>query len=208
MDSIFRRALPWLLALGVIASGLQLWFERPLHWRPGVLAADEPRQTALDSAAPLASWQDPAATLTPRAGISATVRVLSHQRYRWDRMSRVIPTDLAVGWGRMSDSAVLDQIELSQSARFLSWHTRAEPPLPWSYIATHAANWHIIPADQVVMRTLRRIRTGDIVVVEGELVDVDKPGEWYTRTSMTREDTGAGACEVVLVRKLEILWRH
>lgn len=208
MDSILRRALPWLLALGIIVSGLQLWFERPLHWGPGVLAANEPAQTTLQNAAPQPSWLDAAAQLTPRAAISAKVRVLSHQRYRWDRMSRVVPVDLAVGWGKMSDSAVLDQIDISQSARFMTWRTGAEPPVPWSYISNHAANWHIIPADKSIARTLARIRSGDIVVVEGDLVDVDKPGDWYTRTSLTREDTGAGACEVVLVKKLEILWRH
>lgn len=208
MDSIFGRALPWLLGIGLVISGLQLWFERPLHWRPGVLAAEEPAQTAPQDAAVQHTWLDETVQLTPRAAIAAKVRVLSHQRYRWDRMSRVIPEDLAVGWGAMSDSAVLDRIDLSQSARFLSWHTDNEPPLPWSYINSHAANWHIIPADRSVARTLGRVRTGDIVVVEGELVDVDKPGAWYTRTSLTRDDTGAGACEVVLVKKLQILFRH
>ena len=40
-----------------------------------------------------------------------------------DRESDLAPVDLALGWGRMSDEAILKDIQISQSGRFYFWHT-------------------------------------------------------------------------------------
>ena len=207
MYSIPSRVLPWMLAIGLIVSGSRLWMERPLHWGPGVLAAAEPLQTPIEGAAAVPAWIDEAVKLTPRAAFAAKVRVLSRERYRLDRLADAVPEDLAVGWGPMSDSAVINHLEISQSARFYSWRTD-DPPIALEEISRHSANWHIVPGNSAVARTLKRIRPGDIITVDGELVDMDKPGRWFARTSLTREDTGAGACEIILVNRLAILWRH
>ncbi len=59
---------------------------------------------------------------------------------------------------------------------------------------------HLIPADRDIARTLGRVRPGSLIRLEGELVEVRSPKGWSLRSSMTREDTGAGACEVVWVK--------
>jgi hypothetical protein len=63
---------------------------------------------------------------------------------------------------------------------------------------------HMIPADARVAHALKRVRTGDVIVIDGMLVEADKPGGWRWRSSMTRTDTGAGACELVYVQDLRI----
>jgi len=44
---------------------------------------------------------------------------------------------------------------------------------------------------------------GDLVTLEGELVDVTGPAGRFA-TSLSREDIGNGACEVVFVEKVEV----
>lgn len=190
-----------LLAGAVLLAGYQWAQSRPIERRPGVIAADEPAQTVLDAIESLDAGHD--YRLTPRARFSAVVRVLARERYYIDALAPVAPVDLAVGWGPMSDSRVLAAIEISQSNRFYYWHAD-ELPLPRGEIESHSANWHIVPASAAVNRVLRGVRVGDVVRIEGELVDVDGPDGGAARTSLRRDDTGAGACEIILARSLAI----
>ena len=192
----WRGTLALLVAL---FAGYQWAQSRPIERRPGVLAPDEPAQIEVDAAEPLDAGHE--YRLTPRARFSATVRVLARERYYIDALAPLAPVDLAVGWGPMSDSAVLAAFDISQSNRFYYWHAD-EMPLPRGQIESHSANWHIVPASAAVNRALRRLRVGEVVRIEGELVDVAGPDGGSARTSLRRDDTGAGACEIVLAQSL------
>ncbi|MBX3693889.1 MAG: hypothetical protein KF790_01820 [Steroidobacteraceae bacterium] len=191
---------PWLFALAALLLVVHWASTRPLERRPGVLAPDEPVQTAIDVAAPIDAGHG--FRLTPRAQFAATVRVLASERYYIDAMAPIAPVDLAVGWGPMSDTAVLGALSISQSARFYFWQGR-ELPLPPADITRHSANWHIVPASATVYRTLRQLRPGQLIHLSGELVDVEGPDGGSARTSLSRNDTGAGACEIIHVETLE-----
>jgi hypothetical protein len=206
------RLVPWLIAAALLLSGWQYLDSRPLHWGPGVIVADEPAQRPLEADGPDASAAAGALrrgpfTATPRARLRAEVRVLSRERYRLDALADAVPWDLAVGWGPMSDSAVIDGLEISQSARFYTWRYADAPPLPVDVISTHSANWHIVPANREVERRLGRLRTGDVIEIEGLLVDLAGDDGGRARTSLTRGDAGAGACEIVWVERLAVRYR-
>lgn len=192
----------WLLCSAALLAGLQWASSRPLERRPGILAPDEPAQVAIEAAAAIDAGHD--YRLTPRAQFSATVRVLARERYYLDALAPVAPVDLAVGWGPMSDSAVIDALEISQSARFYFWRGDALP-IARREIETHSANWHMVPSSPATRRALRRLRAGEVIRVSGRLVDVEDPDGGGARTSLRRDDTGAGACEIVLVDALQIL---
>jgi hypothetical protein len=96
----------------------------------------------------------------------------------------------------MSDSRVLADIEISQGNRFYYWRTR-NWPIERREIETHSANWHVIPENDEVRAVLRRLRAGSLVQLRGRLVDIEGK-EGGMRTSLTRDDTGAGACEILL----------
>jgi hypothetical protein len=193
-----RRA--WLAALALLLAWAALhgWSRRALHPAPGVLAPDPPEQIDLAQGAHL---QRGAVQLTTRAHFSLTARVLSREDYYRGADATLIPEDLALGWGRMSDSAVLDRIEISQSSRFYYWHVQ-EFPIPRGEIENSSANMHLIPADAGVRRAMGHVRVGQLVHIEGFLVDASRADGWQWRTSMTREDTGGGACELVFVESL------
>jgi hypothetical protein len=54
-----------------------------------------------------------------------------------------------------------------------------------------------------VRSQLARLRTGQIVHLTGLLVDAVRKDGAYIHTSLTRSDSGAGACEVMLVERVE-----
>lgn len=174
------------------------WDQRAVAAASGVLAPQAPQQVDIAGAATL--QRDDISLLT-RARFELTARVLSRADYSWDDGAKLVPVDLALGWGRMSDSAVLAQVDISQSGRFYRWHVK-DFPIPRREIETSSANMHMIPADAGVRRELERVRRGDVVRIEGFLVDASRADGWHWKTSTTRTDTGAGACELVYVERI------
>jgi len=194
----------WVLVLLLLVAGwgaVHAWRLRTVVPPPGVLAPDAPQQMDIDNGVQL---QRGDTTLTTRARFELTARVLSREDYRFDPGAFLAPEDLALGWGRMSDSTVLAKIAITQSNRFYYWHVD-QFPIPRREIETSSANMHMIPADKTVRRALERVRVGQLVHLEGFLVDARRPNGWYWHTSMTREDTGDGACELVFVEQIDIV---
>jgi hypothetical protein len=191
--------MPVIVIVCSVFAAYELFAGRPVQWSPGVLAPADPVQRDIDHAEPMPYK---GVELTPRAHFSAEVRVLSRERYRLGALGTAVPLDFAVGWGPMSDSAVLGYIKVSQANRFYFWHYDTEPPIPRADIETHSANWHLVPATSAVFDTLDEVRVGEIVQLEGELVDI-KGQDFWVHTSLTRDDTGAGACEVLYVQSVK-----
>jgi hypothetical protein len=63
---------------------------------------------------------------------------------------------------------------------------------------------HLIPADDAIKAVLFAARVGQVLSLDGELVDVTRKNGWAMKSSLTRDDTGAGACEVIYVRAARI----
>jgi hypothetical protein len=183
----------------VLLALWRLYSQRDIQREPGVLAAADPQQQEVDAAA--IARDD--FTLRPRAEFSATVRILRREDYALDWIAPLVPTDFAVGWGPMSDTAVLEGIEISQANRFYFWRTRSWP-VSRQQIEQHSANWHVIAADDAVRAALDRLRAGSVVELEGQLVDIEGR-EAGMATSLSRNDTGAGACEILLASYVRIL---
>ena len=180
-----------------IAWGAWNWItHRPLHPPDGVLAADEPLQTAVPSGDKLriGRW-----TLTIRANYQVTARILGREPYHFDALSGLIPEDFVLGWGPMSDNQVLRTMDISQSNRFYYWRVTGALPVPRDSIIAHSANTHVIPRNSMVAKLLSGLRQGQIVTLSGDLVDGVRDDGMSIRTSMVRNDSGAGACEVFLV---------
>jgi hypothetical protein len=195
---------PVLLVLVVLALwGLLHWITRGTGQTtpPGVLVTDAPRQDPISG--PLQRIRVGKFILTARATYRMRARVLSREDYSLDAGAALAPVDLAVGWQRMSDSAVLKHIRIRQHGRFYFWST-AKYPIPRRQIETESANMHIIPANEEVRRTLDKVHAGQVIGLSGELVDANGPGGMTWRTSLTRNDTGGGACELFYVQSLTL----
>lgn len=189
--------------LAAIAAAALTWHyaQRPRSHPPGVLVADAPAQTDVEPGATLPGKAG--AAITPLAKFSLSARVLGRADYRFDDGAKFAPVDLALGWGRMSDSAVLEKVDISQSGRFYFWQVQAFP-IPEREIIESSANMHLIPADTSVERAIGRTRVGDVVSFDGFLVRVDGPNGYQWTSSLTRSDSGNGACELVWVEHFSI----
>ncbi|MBA2432341.1 MAG: hypothetical protein H0V56_09515 [Chthoniobacterales bacterium] len=122
----------------------------PIAHAPGALVAAEPQQLEVAEALPLIEHGD--FRLKPLARFALTARVLHRRNYSFDRGAKLSPTDLALGWGSMSDSQVLEQLKISQSNRFYWYRFQLPPPIPQEEIARQSTNVHIIPADRAIAR--------------------------------------------------------
>ncbi len=167
---------------------------------PGVMVSEVPLQESVSSTI-THKFDD--YTINEIATFHIKAKVLAKKNYYLGRESDLSPTDLALGWGNMSDESILDKIEISQSNRFYFWRVESFP-IPRKEIETHSANMHLIPADESVARIIGEIRNGDIVEISGSLVNVTAQDNWRWRSSQTRNDTGKGACELILVKNLYI----
>jgi len=185
--------------LFILAAVIGLWVAlksaAPAKWR-GMPAPKEPIQGSANLPDPFRRDHD---TIVPLATYHVEAVVLSRDRYRFDRGADIAPVDLALGWGPMSIASVINDLKISQGGRFYEYSWRCEPPLDPQSIVCHSANTHCLPANDAVRRELLAVGRHDWVEMDGYLVEVrsDDGGHW--RSSLTREDSGGGACEVMWV---------
>lgn len=187
------------LALSVFVGVAVLAYllpEREVEQPDGVLVLHAPRQASIDSD----PWQHKSYRFKPLATFTVRGRVLLLDRYRLGRESDVSPLDLTLGWGAMSSNAVLRQFTIYRGHRCYYWKPKTgEPPLTTNQVITHTANIHIIPANDGLAGQLKALHPGSLVELGGMLVDVTGADGWMWRSSVTRTDTGPGACEVMWV---------
>ncbi len=141
--------------------------------------------------------------ITPVRSFAIRARVLGREDYRFDTEAALSPMDLVLGWGPMADPAVTRSIRIRQSRRWYHWRVD-EAPIPLRQIALHSANMHMIPANREVRRQLQAVRPGNIVELEGHLVNVRRDDGWGWKSSLTRTDVGSGACELIWVETLQV----
>jgi hypothetical protein len=193
----------WLLiGLALVALGGWHWWttERAVPRPPGIIAPDEPVQIDLD---PPPRFEARGYTFIERAKYDITARVLRKEIYHFDGGAGLAPVDLGVGWGPLSDTTLIDQLEFSQMGRFFYWAPRsANFPLPQATLISHLAQMHMIPATPDIEARLKRLRPGQLVTASGYLVDVRSASGFRWNTSLSRTDTGDGACEVFWVERL------
>lgn len=195
------RLLNHLALVGVFA--LLIWWICPpaeLRHPPGVRIDSEPAQSELPAKL---LGEVHGYHLTAVASYALNARVL-HTKHYWADANDLVPYDIALGWGPMSDQRVLDQLDISQGNRFFFYEWRHEPPIPLSEIVSHAANNHIIAANPSVASAVKRLRRGQFVQMRGYLVNATRADGFRWNTSLTRADNGNGACELFYVEAITV----
>lgn len=144
------------------------------------------------------------------ARFDATVLVLSRKSYTGifgDDMADHSPFDLAVAWGEGALADVYGALNIRQSGRFYRWkasHEAWQDPRVRRF-RYNSGNWHIVPETDEVMDDFFEVMEGDVVRLEGFLVDIKGPRGSVWKTSRKRTDSGPGACEIFLVSRVELV---
>ena len=197
-----RLGLRHILWVTPIVIGACVWyFQRPITHGPGQIAPSAPVQRPSAGAV---CFGDGEFTVQPLAEFQITARVLSRRNYTLGRDAKLCPVDLALGWGPMSDEKLLSRVSITQYDRCYMWSLR-EMSVPRDEVERNSANMHMIPSTPEIRKQLRGLKKGSLIECRGYLVEVTAPGGWRWRSSLTRNDTGDGACEVVWVRELSVL---
>jgi len=151
-------------------------------------------------------------TLTPRATYAIAGLVVS--QHRGDALLNLYHQadpgnirDVCVVWG--------EDITNGSYRKVTFWSGEFTCSYSWSGALTpafnpeKASNNHLIPADSAVAGRIGAIHVGDQIRMTGLLVDytVTKDGQeiFTRRTSLTRGDTGNGACEILYVIDLAVV---
>ncbi len=197
------------LSVIIIIYLLFAWHSRPLRHQPGILVAQDPQQWALAPNDPAFSpsyfpVKVPGYRLTPLARYDIKALVLSTHTYWFGTESKFSPVDFAVGWGAMSDQSIIDQLNISQGGRWYEFSYSQDPSIPDGAIISHSANMHLIPASVIIKNRLSRVRAGEVVELKGCLVQITGETGYQWVSSLTRTDTGGGACELMFVEDVSL----
>jgi hypothetical protein len=198
---ITARHVLWTAAIAVsMMAAYKGWSHGVIVHPPGVLVPETPHQNLLP---PGKVWQKDDFFFTALAEYRIRGRILSTEPYWFGRESELSPVDFAMGWGPMSDQSVLDDIKISQGRRWYYWKAKVLP-LPRELLVASSANVHIIPANDEIADQLDLVQAGSIVQLQGYLVAVQTGEGWRWRSSLSRTDTGNGACEILWVEQIVI----
>lgn len=157
---------------------------------------DEPQQGQKDI--PVA-FEFKGYSIQPLASYVLTARVLGTERYYLEEISNLSPLDLALGWQEMGSEEAYSEISISQSNRWL-FYRYIDTPVEPHKISSMSANVHIVPASREVEKQLFDLDEGDIVTLGGFLISVSGAYGYQWNSSLSRHDTGKGACEILFVQ--------
>ena len=213
------RLLILLTILATAAAGICWSLRPPLTAGGRETAAPLPaqplnRQSETSRAPFVLRARDRDLEIKPLAHYEVRGIVLSETHYWIDDSAPLSPVDLCIAWGGIAEPKIFRQLSVSQSYRWCSWTYRESFPYDNGYINRNMANTHLIPATPALASAAGRVRSGDWIEIEGELVEIRgtlKGRDFSWQSSLSREDEGGGACEVLYLTRLQFRgheWRE
>lgn len=175
--------------------------EKTITYPAGITAPDQPDQINITESN---VWSKDGFNFKALAEYKLKARVLSRNNFSTGKESEISPFDLALGWGSMSDQKIIDEIDISQSNRWYHWNAEVLP-IPSREISLNSANVHIIPKDEIVEEKFDNVYKGSLIEMKGFLVEITTTDGWRWKSSMKRDDTGGGSCELFWVEELTVL---
>jgi hypothetical protein len=129
--------------------------------------------------------------------------VKGKKSYR-DFASQISKYDIAIAWGDLNKEELDQHVKYSQSSRWYLYRYSPEFPEDEAYIVNNSANVHLVHADDEILKKLKKVGRDDYIILKGYLIEAAfGNGPW--RSSLTRTDTGNGACEIMYVTSVEIV---
>ncbi|MEL7186079.1 MAG: hypothetical protein AAFN50_06540 [Pseudomonadota bacterium] len=178
-----------------------------IDYVPSIL--DEPAQTATGKPPFDISLQGIDYKVEPEYAYDITGMVVSYRHHdeEYSRMHRLAKDhlnmlDVYVIWGD-NTRAELDKIQFWNGIFTCNVKTRSNKA--WqSFDMNQLSNNHLLSDDEYIRDSVRKIRVGDQIRVQGYLSSYTSPAG-KRGTSTTRTDTGDGACETLYIEDFEIV---
>lgn len=193
-----RRLLQLVVVLLLVGWG---WQRCHVDWPAHPPVGEPPFQSAVEPDAD--PWEFRGYQLRPLATFEVQGLVVGRERYGTGRDAELSRYDIGVVWGALAAREQLERLTFRQYGRFLNWRTKQELLLSMDEINQSMANIHTIAPDRATLRKLKRLRPGQVVRLRGILVEVTAADGFIWRSSLRRDDTGWGACEVLWVQDVQ-----
>ncbi len=170
------------------------------------IARDPLQEDSIQEALPVLKFGKYKLIMSSKAKYTIDGKLVSKKRYSHGVMNRLAPYDFALAWGDLPQ--YLDQIKFKQTSRFCLFFLKKDATVAVKYVEEHMSNNHLIPASKNIKKAMRKARKRDSIRIEGHLVNVQVSSNGRVisswNSSVSREDTGNGACELIYVTRLRI----
>ncbi|MCL4473185.1 MAG: hypothetical protein M1455_04480 [Actinobacteria bacterium] len=176
----------------------------------GINTGTEPVQSSTAAFKTSIAVPDGKATVSSNTSYTISAKVESAMSYS-DQISSLIPTDLLLAWGDITQNGVDGMLSWQQEDRHgqVSGSLGGDGvDLTQDYVIRHVSNNHVVPANTRVAAAIAGIKAGDTIRIDGRLIDVRmalNDGRVLTvNTSKSRSDQGEGACEIIYVEHIRV----
>lgn len=205
-SSIFYMLAVTLLALLTGCAAPSVWHKPPA---PVLTSYSAPAQTPIEKDTLKLPRTSSGFSPTARAQYALTAHVMTVARYENDSLAPAAPVDLTLAWGPAATRAAQSLVRVSQASRWFFWEVsslRDAGFLSKAEVVSSMANVHMVPSRPTVRTVLDQVKPGDSIRASGYLVDLTHPFPLISwSTSLLREDSGAGSCEIFYVTDIEII---
>jgi len=171
---------------------------------------DEPRQRAIEEQPMIVPYAGVDYRVEPLYSYELYGLVVSYRQHdgqdsmhRWSN-DHLNVADVCVVWSDTAFAPTLRELDFWNGVFTCNVQTRDS--VAWAnFKMNQLSNNHLISADPFIRDRVAEVRVGDQIRVKGRLARYGAVGNGLRGTSTTRDDTGDGACETILVEDLEIL---
>lgn len=173
--------------------------------------SEEPRQESPEFEEFDFDYQGANYSVRPRADFQLRGLVVSHNKVgswfdAYHDSSSVDFRDICVIWGEALENDAYQR--LTYWSEPWSCHIQSDSREDWlAFDIASLSNSHLLTDNPRVQAEVIKARIGDQILLEGMLVDYKDRGSGgpWRKTSLTREDTGNGACEIIFLENFQIL---
>ncbi len=141
--------------------------------------------------------------ITALASYDINAKVVSKAEYLDDEASEFSNYDFALGWNKLIKDEFLKSIEITQGDRHVYFKNDGTSLISGQEVQEMISNTHIIAGNDRVAQIVPQVKKGDFVSMKGYLVNIEGKGKRW-RTSLSRDDSGDGACEIMWVDNITI----
>lgn len=112
--------------------------------------------------------------------------------------------DYCVVWGQSADPEILRHFDFNNGQFSCQYSTKDRAA--WeAFNHQQLSNNHLLAIDESIRDRIDEISIGDQILIKGWLAHYKNPAGYERGTSITRSDTGDGACETIMVNEVHII---
>lgn len=113
--------------------------------------------------------------------------------------------DICIIWGDNISSGVYKNMEFN-STTWTCWASWPDSETGRLFSMNQLSNNHLLATNDTIKQMLMSAETGDHIRIKGVLAEYSNPGNGFKRgTSISRDDTGNGACETIYIDEFDII---